>query len=231
MLVEFSQANLLPKARQQPDKVKQVLDKIKNGRAVAPRSKRFSTGWMNRCRSATAMPELLSGPTSDLRPLTSDWGKLCPEKLFHRGFDYGKTFALGGFAAVVGRSTRWSSTSSVFLPFLDQSRHHARTVFRSRQRTMEEAGVDGLRWTADQAATLQCQHLFLVVGRGKPARRLEPGDRFIAVKNEHGAAVADGIEEGAQVVFRFGNTSYFHMANLARCSVNVSFPLTIGRAL
>jgi len=29
MLVEFSQANLLQKARSQPDKVKQVLDKIK----------------------------------------------------------------------------------------------------------------------------------------------------------------------------------------------------------
>ena len=29
MLVEFSQANLLQKARQQPDKVKQVLDKIR----------------------------------------------------------------------------------------------------------------------------------------------------------------------------------------------------------
>jgi len=29
MLVEFSQANLIQKARQQPDKVKQVLDKIK----------------------------------------------------------------------------------------------------------------------------------------------------------------------------------------------------------
>jgi len=30
MLVEFGKANLLPKARQQPDKVKQVLDKIKS---------------------------------------------------------------------------------------------------------------------------------------------------------------------------------------------------------
>ena len=29
MLVEFSQANLIQKARQQPDKVKQVLDKMK----------------------------------------------------------------------------------------------------------------------------------------------------------------------------------------------------------
>lgn len=29
MLVEFSKANLLSKARQQPDKVKQVLDKMK----------------------------------------------------------------------------------------------------------------------------------------------------------------------------------------------------------
>jgi NADPH:quinone reductase-like Zn-dependent oxidoreductase len=30
MLVEFSKANLIQKARQQPDKVKQVLDKIKS---------------------------------------------------------------------------------------------------------------------------------------------------------------------------------------------------------
>jgi len=30
MLVEFGKANLLQKARQQPDKVKQVLDKIKS---------------------------------------------------------------------------------------------------------------------------------------------------------------------------------------------------------
>lgn len=29
MLVEFGKANLIDKARQQPDKVKQVLDKIK----------------------------------------------------------------------------------------------------------------------------------------------------------------------------------------------------------
>jgi hypothetical protein len=29
MLVEFGKANLIQKARQQPDKVKQVLDKIK----------------------------------------------------------------------------------------------------------------------------------------------------------------------------------------------------------
>ena len=31
MLVEFGKANLIDKARQQPDKVKQVLDKIKDG--------------------------------------------------------------------------------------------------------------------------------------------------------------------------------------------------------
>ena len=73
MLVEFSQANLLQKARQQPDKVKQVLDKIKNGRAVAPRSKRFSTGSMSHYHSGAAMPELLSGPTSDLGPLISEF--------------------------------------------------------------------------------------------------------------------------------------------------------------
>ena len=96
---------------------------------------------------------------------------------------------------------------------------------------MEEAGVEGLRWTADQAAPLECQHLFLGVGRGKPSRRLEPGDRLIAVKNEHGAAMADGVEEGAQVVFRFCNTSYFHMANLAMCSVIVNFLLIIGGAV
>ncbi len=35
MLVEFSQGNLLQKARSQPDKVKQVLDKIPDGWAVA----------------------------------------------------------------------------------------------------------------------------------------------------------------------------------------------------
>jgi len=32
MLVEFGQANLLQKARSQPDKVKQVLDKIRTDR-------------------------------------------------------------------------------------------------------------------------------------------------------------------------------------------------------
>lgn len=32
MLVEFGKANLIDKARQQPDKVKQVLDKIKDRR-------------------------------------------------------------------------------------------------------------------------------------------------------------------------------------------------------
>ena len=35
MLVEFGKSNLISKARQQPDKVKQVLDKIKTDKTIS----------------------------------------------------------------------------------------------------------------------------------------------------------------------------------------------------
>jgi hypothetical protein len=38
MLVEFGKSNLISKARQQPDKVKQVLDKIKTEGFLKPKS-------------------------------------------------------------------------------------------------------------------------------------------------------------------------------------------------
>ena len=48
MLVEFGKANLISKARQQPDKVKQVLDKIKTDGFLPRRRTRLlvSVWWM-----------------------------------------------------------------------------------------------------------------------------------------------------------------------------------------
>jgi hypothetical protein len=54
MLVEFSKGNLIQKARSQPDKVKQVLDKIKAD-GLARRWKPCSRSSMNPCRWVTAM--------------------------------------------------------------------------------------------------------------------------------------------------------------------------------
>ena len=46
MLVEFGKSNYLQKAKQQPDKVKQVLDKVKTDGLMTPLT-RYSTNWAN----------------------------------------------------------------------------------------------------------------------------------------------------------------------------------------
>jgi hypothetical protein len=54
MLVEFGKANLIEKARQQPDKVREVLDKIRTD-GLLTTIERCRTSWVNPLRSAIAM--------------------------------------------------------------------------------------------------------------------------------------------------------------------------------
>ena len=55
MLVDFSESNLIGKARQQPHKVRQVLDKVRTV-GLAPALQSAGTSSFSLCRAASAMP-------------------------------------------------------------------------------------------------------------------------------------------------------------------------------
>jgi len=54
MLVDFGKASMLNKARQQPERVRMVLDKVRTDGCL-PRSTRCAQSSTSRCRWATAM--------------------------------------------------------------------------------------------------------------------------------------------------------------------------------